>query len=109
MGPQEPGSLSGIQALRSTVQEGMSEKVKKLNLERDYKKYLYFIDGQGNVCQKPKSGDGESKVLVENAVDRDNQFLYFIDKEGDVSRSPRGAKRGPAKQSSNRERDSEAA
>src|SRR5215471_6697451 len=95
-----------IQYLR---RKWMAEKVKKLNLERDYKKYLYFIDGQGNVCQKPKSGDGESKVLVENAVDRDNQFLYFIDKEGDVSRSPRGAKRGPAKQSSNRERDSEAA
>ena len=72
----------------------MAEKVKKLNLERDYKKYLYFIDGNGNVCQKPKSGDGESQVVVENAVDRDNQYLYFIDKEGDVSRSPRGAKKG---------------
>src|SRR6185312_5475075 len=43
----------------------MAEKVKQLNLERDYKKYLYFIDGEGNVCQKPKSGEGESKVLVE--------------------------------------------
>lgn len=70
----------------------MAEKVKKLNLERDYKKYLYFIDGEGNVCQKPKSGEGESKVLVANAVDRDNQYLYFIDKEGDVSRSPRGSR-----------------
>jgi hypothetical protein len=70
----------------------MAEKVKKLNLERDYKQYLYFIDGQGNVCQKPKSGEGDSQVLVEHAVDRDNQFLYFIDKEGDVSRSPRGSK-----------------
>ncbi len=75
----------------------MAEKVKKLNLERDYKKYLYFIDGEGNVCQKPKSGEGESKVLVEHAVDRDNQFLYFIDKEGDVSRSPRGSKGGGKK------------
>jgi hypothetical protein len=65
----------------------MAEKVKKLNLERDYKKYLYFIDGNGNVCQKPKSGEGESKVLVENAIDRDSGFLYFIDKEGDISRS----------------------
>jgi hypothetical protein len=81
----------------------MAEKVKKLSLERDYKKYLYFIDGEGNVCQKPKSGEGESQVLVQNAVDRDNQFLYFIDKEGDVSRSPRGSKRGPGKQSGSRE------
>jgi len=77
----------------------MAEKVKKLNLERDYKKYLYFIDGSGNVCQKAKSGEGDSKVLVENAVERDNNFLYFIDKDGDVARSPRaarGSKRKPA-------------
>ncbi len=70
----------------------MAEKVKKLNLQRDYKNYLYFIDGKGNVCQKPKSGKGESQVLVENAVERDNRFLYFIDKEGDVARSPRGSR-----------------
>jgi hypothetical protein len=70
----------------------MAEKVKNLNLQRDYKKYLYYIDGNGNVCQKPKSGEGEAQVLVENAVQRDNNFLYFIDKDGDVSRSPRGSK-----------------
>jgi hypothetical protein len=75
----------------------MAEKVKKLNLERDYKSYLYFIDGDGNVCRKSKSGDGDSQVLVENAVTRDNQYLYFIDKEGDVSRSRRGS-RGGSKQ-----------
>ncbi len=75
----------------------MAEKVKNLNLQRDYKKYLYVIDGEGNVCQKPKSGDGESKVLVKNAVERDNQYLYFIDKEGDVSRSPRGSKKSASK------------
>ncbi len=75
----------------------MAEKVKKLSLERDYKKYLYFIDGEGNVCQRPKSGDGESTVLVERAVTRDNQYLYFIDKEGDVSRSQRGSRRGSKK------------
>jgi hypothetical protein len=71
----------------------MAEKVKKLNLERDYKTYLYFIDGSGNVCQKAKSGEGETKVLVPNAIERDNQFLYFIDKEGDVARSPRSARK----------------
>ncbi len=70
----------------------MAEKVKKLNLARDYKRYLYFIDGEGSVCSKPKSGEGEAKVLVKNAVDRDNQYLYFIDKEGDVSRSRRGSR-----------------
>ncbi len=74
----------------------MAEKVKKLNLQRDYKNYLYYLDGQGNVCQKPKSGEGESKVLVPHAVERDNQFLYFIDKDGDVARSPRGARRNKA-------------
>jgi len=74
----------------------MAEKIKKLDIQRDYKKYLYFIDGQGNVCHKPKSGEGESKVLVEHAVERDNQFLYFIDKEGDISRSPRGQKKKAA-------------
>jgi hypothetical protein len=70
----------------------MAEKVKQLNLERDYKNYLYFIDGSGNVCRKSKSGEGESNILVPNAVERDNQFLYFIDKDGDVARSPRGAR-----------------
>jgi hypothetical protein len=74
----------------------MAEKVKKLDLQRDYKTYLYFIDGEGNVCQKQKSGKGESEVLVKNAVDRDNQYLYFIDKDGDVARSPRGGKRKAA-------------
>jgi len=70
----------------------MAEKVKKLNLERDYKSYLYYLDGEGNVCQKSKSGKGDSKILVPHAVERDNQFLYFIDKDGDVARSRRGSK-----------------
>jgi len=74
----------------------MKEKVKKLSLQRDYKKYLYFVDGEGNVCQKPKSGEGESEVLVKNAVDRDNRFLYFVDKDGDVARSARSAGRKKA-------------
>jgi hypothetical protein len=77
---------------QSPRERTMAEKIKKLSLQRDYKQFLYFIDGEGNVCQKPKSGKGDSTVLVEKAVDRDNQFLYFIDKEGDVSRSPRGTK-----------------
>jgi hypothetical protein len=72
----------------------MAEKVKKLNLERDYKKYLYFIDGEGNVCNKAKSGQGETQVLVPHAIQRDNQYLYFIDKEGDISRSPRSTRPG---------------
>jgi hypothetical protein len=71
----------------------MAEKVKRLNLDRDYKKYLYFVDGDGNVCQKPKSGEGENHVLVSKAVERDNQYLYFIDKEGDIARSPRATRR----------------
>ena len=71
----------------------MAEKVKNLKLERDYKKYLYFIDASGNVCRKPKSGEGATEVLVPNAVERDNQYLYFIDKEGDVARSPRSGRK----------------
>lgn len=70
----------------------MAEKVKKLNLERDYKKYLYFIDGKGNISRKEKSGAGETEIMVPNAVDRDNNYLYFIDKEGDVARSPRSSR-----------------
>ena len=71
----------------------MAEKVKNLKLERDYRKYLYFIDASGNVCRKPKSGEGETEVLAPNAVERDNQYLYFIDKEGDVARSPRSGRK----------------
>jgi hypothetical protein len=79
------------------VEVSMVEKVKQLNLERDYKKYLYYIDGEGNVCRKPKSGEGEANIMVPRAIDRDNQFLYFIDKEGDVSRSPRGTRKDKGK------------
>jgi len=75
----------------------MAEKVKKLGIERDHKNYLYFLDGDGNVCRKHKSGSTDSEVLVKNAVDRDNQYLYFIDKDGDVSRSERRT-RGSSKQ-----------
>lgn len=71
----------------------MAEKVKKLGLERDYKKYLYFIDGEGNVCRKPKTGGGDTEVLEKGAVERDNQYLYFIDKEGDVARSQRASRK----------------
>jgi len=70
----------------------VAEKVKELKLERDYKKNLYFLDGQGNVCAKPKSGVGETAILVEHAVERDNKYLYFIDKDGDISRTARGPK-----------------
>jgi hypothetical protein len=68
------------------------EKILKLNLERDYKTFLYFIDGSGNVCRKPKSGKGPDEILAPNAVERDNKWLYFIDKDGDVARSPRFTK-----------------
>jgi hypothetical protein len=71
----------------------MAEKVKKLSLERDYKKYLYFIDGEGNVSRKPKSGEGATEVVVPKAVERDNHFLYFIDKDGDIARSPRATRK----------------
>ena len=71
----------------------MADKVKRRGLERDYKTYLYFIDGSGNVSRKPKSGEGNAEVLVENAVERDNRFLYFIDKDGDIARSERGTKK----------------
>ena len=74
----------------------MAEKVKKLDLKRDYKSFLYYIDGDGNVCQKPKSGEGEAKILVPNAVQREGQYLYFIDKDGDVSRSARGTRKKEA-------------
>jgi hypothetical protein len=70
----------------------MAEKVKKLNIDRDYKKNLYFIDGDGNVCQKAKSGKGETEVIVPHAIERDNKYLYFIDRDGDIARSPRATR-----------------
>jgi hypothetical protein len=86
-------TLPGAESYPLLGRTTMAEKIKKLNIERDYKKYLYFIDGEGNVCQKPKSGEGESTVLVPNAVKREGQYLYFIDKDGDVSRSERGTRK----------------
>ena len=70
----------------------MAEKVKNLNLQRDYKKFLYYLDGEENVCQKPKSGGGDAQILVPKAVERDNRYLYFVDKDGDIARSERGSK-----------------
>jgi hypothetical protein len=75
----------------------MAEKVKELHLERDYKKYLYFVDGEGNVSRKVKSGEGETEVVVPKAIERDNQYLYFVDKEGDVARSPRAVRKAAKK------------
>lgn len=72
----------------------MAEKVTNdLKLERDYKKYLYFVDGNGNVCRKAKSGEGETEIVAANAVERDNNYLYFIDKDGEVARSKRAARK----------------
>lgn len=87
----DEGIGSRAHRIQGSGVETMAEKVKKLGLKRDYKKYLYFIDGEGNVCQKNRSGSGDSKVLVDKAVDRDNQYLYFIDRDGDVARSQRAS------------------
>ena len=71
----------------------MGEKVKVVKLERDYKKFLYYIDGNGSVCRKPKKpGDGEAEVLLDKAIVREPEFLYYIDKEGDVARTPMARK-----------------
>lgn len=71
----------------------MAEKVAILGIERDYKKHLYFVDATGNVCCKAKTGEGESKIVHPNAVQRDNDYLYFVDKDGDVARTPRAARK----------------
>jgi hypothetical protein len=77
----------------------MAEKVKVLNLERDFKKFLYWIDGSGNVAAKQKKGDGPTVILVADAVTREKGYLYFLDKEGDVARSPMDAKKKQADES----------
>ncbi len=89
----EPGIIPALRENPSRAGVDMADKVKRLGLERDYSKYLYFVDGNGNVSRKPKSGEGSAEVLVQNAVERDNRFLYFIDKDGDVARSERGTKK----------------
>lgn len=73
----------------------MAEKVKRLGLQRDYGSFLYFIDGEGNVCRQPKgkrsprSSSRPAEVVVPRAVERDKEFLYFIDRDGDIARSRR--------------------
>lgn len=69
----------------------MAEKVRNLGLERDYKQYLYFIDKNGNVARKRKTGEGPEEVVAETRIQREKGWLYFIDKEGDLSRSSRKA------------------
>jgi hypothetical protein len=70
----------------------MSEKVKQLGLERDYKQYLYFINKAGNVARKKKSGDTAEEVVAETNLQREKGFLYFLDKDGDLARAPRKGK-----------------
>jgi hypothetical protein len=71
----------------------VAEKVAKLGLVRDYKKFLYYIDGSGSVTRKPKgAGGGETEVVQHNVIEREKGFLYYIDKDGDISRSPMGRK-----------------
>jgi len=71
----------------------MAEKVNKLSIDRDYQKYLYFVDSLGNVCRKQKSGKGNLEVLVAKAIERDNNYLYFIDRDGDVARTERAIRK----------------
>lgn len=76
----------------------MAEKIQKLGLERDYKEYLYFINKQGNVARKKKSGDSAEEVVAETHLQREKGFLYFIDKDGDLARAPRKGKSGASDQ-----------
>ncbi len=77
----------------------MAEKVKRLGLERDYRTYIYFLDGHGNVWRAakpraPKPPEGNTReIIAPNAVQRDKNYLYFLDKDGDISRSPRHGQR----------------
>lgn len=67
-----------------------SEKVAKIGLSRDYKKFLYYLSAEGDVMRKSKTDKSlEAEVVVKKAVTRDNRFLYYIDKDGDVSRAAR--------------------
>ena len=72
----------------------MAEKVKKLSLQRDYKNFLYFIDGNGNVCQKSKSGKGDSEVLVENVLTATGGGRPFFLDSSQKSREPLPTLRG---------------
>ncbi len=80
----------------------MAEKVKRLGLERDYRTYIYFLDGNGNVWRaaKPRGPTppeaNAREIIVPHAVQRDKDYLYFLDKDGDISRSPRLGRRGRA-------------
>ncbi len=80
----------------ASEETNVAEKVKELGLERDYKKYLYFIDKNGNVARKDKSGAGAEEVVAESKITREKGYLYFVDKEGDVSRSSRKAGKADA-------------
>ncbi len=70
----------------------MSDKVKHLGLERDYKQYLYFINKDGNVARKKKTGEGAEEVVAETRLEREKGYLYFLDKDGDLARSARKGK-----------------
>lgn len=78
---------------RRAIMSEKSHKVVHLKLERDYKKFLYFIDGQGNVCRKAKGKDANpaTEIIVPNAIVRDKDHIFFVDKDGDISKTPRAS------------------
>ncbi|MEO8726518.1 MAG: hypothetical protein ABI383_10390 [Acidobacteriaceae bacterium] len=61
----------------------MAERVKRLGLEREHDNFLYFLDGEGNVCGRQKGGSSDAEVVVKD------HYLYFIDNDGEAGRSKR--------------------
>ena len=48
----------------------MAEKVKKLNLQRDYKKYLYYLDGEDNPPDIHLTGKQAAQYATQADVQR---------------------------------------
>ena len=56
--------------------------------------HLYYVDGQGNVCEavmarggRKKTGSAKKEKVAKAGVKKEKGYLYFIDKQGDISRA----------------------
>jgi len=82
----------------------MAEVVANVGVKKE-KGYLYFLDGNGNVCRAAMSRAGRTKgkakkeVVARSGVKKVSGYLYFIDKKGNVARAKmaRGRKAGTKK------------
>lgn len=65
------------------------EKIVQLGLERQ-RGFLAYVDARGSLLAVKLGGSAEERtprLLIENAVKREDGFVYYLDEDGDIARA----------------------